>query len=99
MAADFDHQKEAAVKEAEVLLEKNLTEEFEAEKKLREQEVKAEKDISGLKISNLESENSRLTKEMETLRRSLDEATRQVKEIAVKVIESGQPKSQIPSEA
>lgn len=47
-----------------------------------------------MKVANLEAENSRLNKEIEILKKSLDEATRQVKEIAVKVIESGQPKPQ-----
>lgn len=100
LAADFDSQKESAVKMAQSLLEKELTEKFDQEKKLREQEVKAEKDILGLKIANLEAENSRLNKEMEILKRSLDEATRGVKEIAVKVIESGssQIKPQIASQ-
>lgn len=89
LVADFDSQKEQAVKEAQNLVEKELTEQFENQTKLREQEVKAEKEVLGLKISNLEVENARLTKEMEILKRSFDEATKQVKEIAVKVIESG----------
>lgn len=100
MSADFEGQKESAIKETEVLLDKKLTEEFETEKKLREQEIKAEKEILGLKIANFEAENSRLNKEIEILKRSLDEATRQVKEIAVKVIESGsQAKTQTTSES
>lgn len=100
LAAEFDNQKETAVKEAESLLEKQLTEKFVTEKILKEQEFKAEKDILNLKIANLETDNSRLTKEIETLKRSFDEATRQVKEIAVKVIESGsnQPKPQVTLE-
>lgn len=92
--SSFDSQKDQAVKETQALVEKQLTEQFDQERKLREQEVKSEKEIMGIKISNLEAENSRLNKEMEVLKRSLDEATRQVKEIAVKVIESGQPKTQ-----
>lgn len=96
--AGFDNLKDQAVKEAQALVEKQLTEQFDQERKLREQEVKSEKEIMGIKISNLDAENSRLTKEIEILKRSLDEATRQVKEIAVKVIESGQPKSQTLSE-
>lgn len=45
--------------------------------------------------------NLKLFKEMEILKKSLDEATRQVKEIAVKVIESGssQNKPQTTSES
>ncbi len=97
----FENQKDQAVKEAESSVEKRLIEQFEAEIRFKEQEFKSEKEVSGLKISNLEEENSRLTKEMEILKRSLDEATRQVKEIAVKVIESGgnQTKSQISDNA
>ncbi len=97
LSAGFDEQTEKAVKEALDVSEKELTDKFNQEKKLREQEVKSEKDILGLKISNLEGENSRLVKELEILKRSFDEATRQVREIAVKVIESGQPKNQLPS--
>lgn len=95
--AAFDSQKDQAVKDAQTILEKQLTEQVENERKLREQEVKAEKDLLNMRVSNLEADNSRLTKEIEILKRSLDEASRQVKEIAVKVIESGQPKNQISS--
>ncbi len=101
LASGFDGQKEKAVKEALDVLEKTLTEKVNQEKILREQEIKSEKEILGLKISNLEADNSRLNKEMEILKRSLDEATRQVKEIAVKVIESGsnQAKTQTTPES
>lgn len=95
----FSKEEEQAVKEAEELLAKQLTEKFNQEKILRDQEVKAEKDLLNMKISNLETDNSRLIKETEVLKRSLDEAARQVKEIAVKVIESGQPKTQTNSES
>lgn len=97
---EFDSQKGQAVREAQAQLEKELTEKYENDKKLREQEIKSEKEILDLKIANLEAENSRFNKEMEVLKRSLDEATRQVKEIAVKVIESGssQAKTQTTSE-
>lgn len=92
----FDSQKEQAVKDAESLLEKQLIEKFNQEKTLREQVIKSEKEVFGLKTANLEVDNSRLNKEIEILKKSLDEASRQVKEIAVKVIESGsQSKSQI----
>lgn len=99
--SSFEGQKDQAVKETESLIKKQLTQEFDNEKRLREQEVKAEKEILGLKIANLEADNLRLNKEMEVLKRSLDETTRQVKEIAVKVIESGsnQPKVQLASDS
>lgn len=93
--ADFEGLKEKAVKETQVQLEKELNDNFENGKRLREQEVKAEKDLLNMRISTLETDNGRLVKEVEILKRSLDEASRQVKEIAVKVIESGsQPKNQ-----
>lgn len=100
LSEGFDKEKEQLVKEAQELLGKQLTEKFNQEKTLREQEVKSEKDLLNMKISNLETDNSRLNKEIEVLKRSLDEATRQVKEIAVKVIESGsnQIKPQISSQ-
>lgn len=93
----FDNEKEQAVRQAQTFLEKQLTERYENEQKLREQEVKAEKDLLNMRISTLESDNGRLVKEIETFKKSLDEASRQVKEIAIKVIESGQPKNQTPS--
>lgn len=97
---DFEGQKDQAIKETQVQIEKELTDQFDAERKLKDQEVNSEKEILGLKISNLEADNSRLNKEIEILKRSLDEATRQVKEIAVKVIESGsQTKNQTTSES
>lgn len=87
--ADFEGQKDQAIKEVQEQIEKELTSQFDAESKLKDQEVNSEKEILGLKIANLEGENLRLNKELEILKRSLDEATRQIKEIAVKVIESG----------
>ncbi len=89
LVADFDNQKEQAVKETQTQTEKELTDQFNQERKLKEQEVKAEKDLLNMRISTLETDNSRLVKDIEILKRSLEEATRQVKEIAVKVIESG----------
>lgn len=101
LVAGFDDQKEQAANKAQSQTEKRLVDQFDQGRKLKEQEVKAEKEILGLKIANLETENSRLNKEIEVLKRSLDEATRQVKEIAVKVIESGssQNKSQSAPES
>lgn len=97
----FESEKHQAVEEAQVEVENQLTEKFNQEKALREQEIKSEKEVLSLKISNLESENLRQSKEIEVLKRAFDEATKQVKEIAVKVIESGssQQKAQVSSEA
>ncbi len=85
----FDSDKEKAVKEALAILQKTLTDKFETEKKMREQEHNSEKELLNLKITSLSVENTRQVNEIESLKKSLDEATRQVKEIAVKVIESG----------
>ena len=89
--AGFEMEKNKLVKEACALLEKDLTGQFTTERKLREQEHKAEKEILALKITNLTSENSRQTNEIEVLKKAMDDATKQIKDIAVRVIESGKP--------
>ena len=89
LTATFEEEKVKAIKEAQASLLQELTEKFEYEKKLREQEIKAEKDLLNLKINALTVENSRQSQELESLKKALDETTKQVKEIAVKVIESG----------
>ena len=86
-------EKEKAVAEAQEILQEELVYKFETERKLKEQENKSEKDILNLKIANLTSENNRLNGEIGILKKALEEATRQVKEIAVKVIESGTKQS------
>lgn len=88
LAENFEKEQQKAVREAEEILQKQLTSEFENEKKLKEQEVKAEKDIFNLKINNFSEENKRLSLEVDTLKKAIDQATSQVKEIALKVIES-----------
>lgn len=92
MVRGFESEKEKAVTKA---LQKELTSAFETEKKLREQEFKAEKELLNLKISNLIIENSRQANEIETLKKALDDTTRQIKEVAAKVIESGSPQPKI----
>lgn len=89
--AGFEAEKEKTVKEASLQLQKTLTEKFEIERKMREQEVRAEKEILNLKINNLSLENTKQAKEIENLKRALEEATKQVKDIAVKVIEGRTP--------
>lgn len=97
--AGFETQLAKAIKEATDVLRKELTERFVTEKKLREQEVKAEKELLGLKIANLTLENTRLTDEIVMFKKSLEQATAQLKDVAVKVIESsGASKPQTPSE-
>lgn len=85
----FEDQKEKAVKEATALLQKQLQETFANERKLREQEVKSERELLMLRIENLAKENTRQSQEIELLKKSLDTAARELKEVAVKVIESG----------
>lgn len=99
LAQNFDLEKEKAVKEACALLEKELNANYAAEKRMREQEIKSEKELSTLKINNLTQENVRQTNEIVSLKKSLEEATSQLKEVAVKVIESSSPqvKPQTPS--
>lgn len=87
-AAGFEEEKEKTVKDASFKVQKELTEQFAIERKLREQEVKSEQEILALKIANLTSENTRLANETAMLKKSLEEATQQLKDVAVKVIES-----------
>lgn len=88
-ASLFEEEKQKAVKEACLALEKELTKSFTTEKHLLEQETKAAKDLLQLRLETLTNQNSRQEKEIETFKKSLDEATRQIKEIALTVIESG----------
>lgn len=94
-AAGFEGEKEKAVKEACNLLQKQLQETFAIERKLREQEVKSDQELLSFKITNLASENSRLANEVLAFKKSLEQATAQLKDVAVKVIESSGNKSQI----
>lgn len=87
----FDAELEKAVKEGRISLQKELTDQFLTEKKLREQEVKAEKELLGLKIQNLVQENTRQNQEIIALKKALEEATAQLKDVAVRVIESSKP--------
>lgn len=90
--SSFDTETQKAVKEAQNALAKELEERYDSERRLREQEVKSEKEILNLRIASLTAENSRQATEIETLKKALEEATRQVKDIAVKVIEGRTPK-------
>lgn len=87
--AGFEAETEKAVKEATTSLQRGLTEEFASEKKFSEQEFKAEKELMGLRISTITQENARQSKEIEALKKALEEATAQLKDVAVRVIESG----------
>lgn len=92
--AGFETEKEKMVKDASLELQKELTGQFTAERKLREQEVRSEQEILALKIANLTSENARLENEVAVLKKSLENATAQIKDVAVKVIESSSSKPQ-----
>lgn len=89
LAASFEAEKGKAVEGARAILQKELTASFAAEQKLKDQEFRAKEEILNLKISNLTLENTRQKEEIESLKRALEIATAQVKDIAVKVIESG----------
>ncbi len=93
----FEEEKEKAVKDASLRLQKELTERFATEKKLREQEVKSEQELLAFKITNLTSENERQGDEIAALKKSLEQATAQLKDVAVKVIESGSPAPKPPT--
>lgn len=86
--AGFDTEKEKAIKEAVIQLQKELTGKFDTERKLREQEFRAERDLLNFRLESLSSENTKLASEVASLKKSLEDATRQVKDIAVRVIES-----------
>jgi chromosome segregation ATPase len=91
LASSFEQEKEKAVKQACSVLQKELSGEYITEKRLREQEVKSEKELLVLKISNLLQESTRQASEIIALKKALEEATRQLKDVAVKVIEASNP--------
>lgn len=101
LVAGFENEKETLIKNVQENLREDLVAQFQSEKKMKDQEVKAKEDLLNLRIDNLTSENARLNREIEALKKTLDEATRQVKDIAVKVIESrgNLSKSQISESA
>lgn len=100
LAENFEKEQQKAVDDAKEILRQSLTSEFGTERKIKEQEIKAEKDILNLKIGNLSEENKRLSLEVDNLKKAIDQATSQVKEIALKVIESrsNSAKPQVVSE-
>lgn len=90
---EFDGEKEEAVETAKDVLEKELNEKFESERQMREQEIKAEKEILNLKLESLTAANNKQAAEIANLQKALNAATAQVKDIAVKVIEAGGTKA------
>ncbi len=97
--AQFETEKQKAAKEACLQLQKELTDGFSHEKNLAEQDFKREKEILTLRVEMLTNENARQIQEIEALKKALDEATKQLKDVAVKIIESSNPsKSPSPQE-
>ena len=94
--ASFENEKEKAVEAAQAALTKELSEKSENERKMREQEIKAEKEILNLKLESLTTENQKQAAEIVNLQKALNAATAQVKDIAVKVIEAGGPSAKTP---
>ena len=92
---DFDRQTSQAAQSAQNQLREELTQKFETDKKLTDQQFKSEKEILILKIENLAAQNSQQTAEIKSLKESLDDATRQLKEIAVRVIDASSPQAKI----
>lgn len=89
--AAFEEEKEKLVKTTSAAVQKELAAAFSTERKLREQEVKSEKDMQTLKLTTLTNDNQRLNQEITRLKQALDSANREVKDIAVKVIDSRRP--------
>lgn len=88
---DFDRQILQAAQSAQDQLQKELTQKFENDKKLREQEFKSEKEILTLRIENLSGRNSQQSAEIDSLKKALEDASRQLKDIAVRVIDASSP--------
>lgn len=99
-AEGFDTTLQKTAKEAQAATQKELTDQFANERKLREQEFKSEKELLSMKITNLTSDNTRQAQEVEALKKALDATTTQLKDVAVRVIESAkpQPSQKLPLE-
>lgn len=89
--AAFETEISKAVKNAQADLTRELTSGYANERKLREQEVKSDKELLALRLTNLTADNTRLADEVEMLRKALNIANQEVKDIAVKVIEGRTP--------
>lgn len=86
--AGFEADLTKAIKETQTKTTIELETKHQAEKKLTDQEVASEMNLSALKIEGLEKEVERQAAEITTLRKSLEDASRQLKDVALKVIES-----------
>jgi len=96
LATDFESEKEKAIKQTITELQKTLQEKFDIEKKLREQEFKAEKELLALRITNQTQEISRQSQEITALKKSLEETTKELKDVAIRVIDASKPTPPAP---
>ncbi len=94
--ARFPGEKEQSVTEAVGKALAETRKQFETEKSFTKQESEAEVKLTGLKISQLENTVKQQSDEIIQLKKQLEEATKQVKDIAVAVIESKKPEEKQP---
>ena len=94
---EFPDQLEKAVKQAVGTAQSEEQARAKVAKDLLEKQVEGEKAVSQLKVQNFEKLVKDQTEEIKALKSQLEQATRQVKEIAVSVIDSRRPVSP-PSE-
>ncbi len=95
--ATYETDKEKAIKAACDILEKNIMATFTTDKKLRDQEQKSAIEILELKLLNSQSENIKLAKQIEELKNSLETTTKELKDVAVRVIDANKPQPfQVP---
>lgn len=94
--AQFPQEKDKAIAESVGKALAEIRKQFETEKSFAKQERDGEVKITGLKISQLENTVKQQSEEITALKKQLDEATRQVKDIAVAVIESKKEDKPLP---
>lgn len=95
----YPEEKDKMVKEAVQTAERSLRQEHDQDKKFLLQEHKAETDLKNAKIASLEAENGRQAKEIESLRKSLDEVSQKFQTVAVKAIEATRPEQKPASQS
>lgn len=89
--AQVPQEKEKSIVEATAKALAEARKQFETEKSFARQESEAALKITELKISQLEETVKIQSSEITQFKKQLDEATKQVKDIAVAVIESKKP--------
>ena len=90
-AEDFPVQLEKAVKQAVEAARSEEQQQAKVARDLTEKQVEGEKAVAALKIQTLEKAAKDQTEEIKALKSQLEQATRQVKDIAVSVIDSKRP--------